>query len=114
MIVCFGLVKPSSLEIDWAQATTAGASACILLGHVRDRAGDAKSSDYASSRIADRSGEAGQGCKIAGFASIVVDADYELIDLVKTKPRNLDWRVSDNQLLEFSFQVANVPNTFLS
>jgi hypothetical protein len=45
----------------------------------------------------DRSG-AGQGREIADFASIVVGADYELIDLVRTEPRNLDWRVSDTQM----------------
>ena len=59
-------------------------------------------------------GDTGQGCKFAGFASILVAADYELIDLVKTKPGNLDGRVSDNEFLKFSFQFGNVPNTFLS
>src|SRR6516165_7532455 len=41
----------------------------------------------------DRSG-VGRGCKIANFAAILACADYELIDLVRTEPGNLDWRVS--------------------
>jgi len=60
-----------------------------------------------------RSG-AGEGCKIADFASILVRADYELIDLVRTEPGYLDWRVSDNKFLELGFQFANVPGTFFS
>ena len=42
----------------------------------------------------DRSG-AGQGFGITDFVSILACADYELIDLVRTKPGNLNWRVSN-------------------
>jgi len=55
-----------------------------------------------------RSG-AGEGCKIADFASILVRADYELIDLVRTEPGYLDWRVSDNEFLELGFPVRQYP-----
>src|ERR1700692_49002 len=52
--------------------------------------------------------------EIASFASILVSADYDLIDLVRTKSRNLDWHVGDDQLLEFRFQFANVPETLFA
>jgi hypothetical protein len=61
----------------------------------------------------DRSG-AEQGRKIADFASILVCADYDLIDLVRTEPGNLDWRVRDNQFFELSFQFGNVPSAFFA
>jgi hypothetical protein len=46
---------------------------------------------------------AGQRREIASFASILVFADYDLIDLVRPKPGNLDRCVGDYEFLEFSF-----------
>ena len=46
---------------------------------------------------------AGQGLEIASFASLLVSADYDLIDLVRTEPGNLDRRVRDYEFLEFGF-----------
>jgi hypothetical protein len=44
-----------------------------------------------------------QRYEIASFGSILVSADYDLIDLVRTKPGNFDRRVGDDEFLEFSF-----------
>ena len=44
---------------------------------------------------------AGQRREIASFASMF--ANYDLIDLVRTKPGNLDRCVGDYEFLEFSF-----------
>ena len=41
--------------------------------------------------------------EIANFAAILVFANYDLIDLVRTKPGNLDRCVGDYEFLEFSF-----------
>src|SRR6185437_16909947 len=59
-------------------------------------------------------GNTGPGCKIARFEAILVCAGDELIDLVGTKPGNLDRRVSDNEFAELGFQFANIPNAFFS
>ena len=47
--------------------------------------------------------------EIASFEPILVFTDNELIDLVRTKPRNLDRRVGDYEFIEFSLQLADVP-----
>lgn len=57
---------------------------------------------------------AGHRREIASFASILVSTDYDLIDLVRTKPGNLDWRIGDYEFLEFSFEFANVPGTLFA
>jgi hypothetical protein len=56
-------------------------------------------------QIADPSNwrSARQRYEIASFGSFLVSADYDLIDLVRTKPGNLDRRVGDDEFLEFSF-----------
>jgi hypothetical protein len=46
---------------------------------------------------------AGQRREIANFASILLSTDYDLIDLVRPKPGNLDRCVGDYEFPEFSF-----------
>jgi hypothetical protein len=41
--------------------------------------------------------------QIASFAPILVFANYDLIDLIRPKPGNLDRCVGDYEFLEFSF-----------
>src|ERR1700740_3495123 len=55
-----------------------------------------------------------QGPEIASFISIFVFADQDFIDFVRAKSLNFDWRTGDDQLLEFRFQFADVPDTLFA
>jgi hypothetical protein len=52
--------------------------------------------------------------RIGSFGPSLVSADDDVIDLVGTEPGNFDRRVGDDEFLEFSLQLANVPGALFA